>query len=54
MSILHQSLIAKMVCQGIRCLDDLSTDKQANVGLFINHPNCGLIKGDIKVFGTRI
>ncbi len=32
----------------VRCLDDLSTGKQANVDLFINHPNYEFIKGDIK------
>lgn len=36
----------------VRCLDDLSTGKQANVDLFINHPNYEFIKGDIKDFGT--
>lgn len=47
-------MIAKMVCQGIRCLDDLSTGKQADVDIFINHPNCGSIKGGIKDLWTRI
>ena len=37
-----------------RCLDDLSTGKQANVDLFANHPNCGSIKGGIKDLWTRI
>lgn len=54
MSILHQPLIAKMVCQGVRCLDDLSMGKQADVDFFINHPNCGPIKGGIKDLWTRI
>jgi UDP-N-acetylglucosamine 4-epimerase len=36
----------------VRCLDDLSTGKQANVDLFINHPNYEFIKGDIKDFDT--
>lgn len=36
----------------VRCLDDLSTGKQANVDLFINHPNYEFIKGDIKDFET--
>ena len=36
------------------CLDDLSTGKQANVDLFVNHPNCGSIKGGIKDLWTRI
>ena len=33
-----------------RCLDDLSTGKQANVDLFINNPDYEFIKGDIKDF----
>lgn len=36
----------------VRCLDDLSTGKQANVDLFINHPNYEFIKGDIKDLET--
>lgn len=36
----------------VRCLDDLSTGKQANVDLFINNPNYEFIKGDIKEFET--
>ena len=36
----------------VRCLDDLSTGKQANVDLFINHPNYTFIKGDIRDFDT--
>lgn len=36
----------------VRCLDDLSTGKQANVDLFINNPNYEFIKGDIKDFKT--
>lgn len=32
----------------VRCLDDLSTGKQANVDIFINNPNYEFIKGDIK------
>lgn len=31
-----------------RCLDDLSTGKQANVDLFLDDPNYEFIKGDIK------
>ncbi len=31
-----------------RCLDDLSTGKQANVDLFLDAPNYEFIKGDIK------
>lgn len=30
------------------CLDNLSTGKQENVDLFINHPNYSFIKGDIR------
>ena len=36
----------------VRCLDDLSTGKQANVDLFTNNPNYEFIKGDIKDFDT--
>lgn len=36
----------------VRCLDDLSTGKQANVDLFVDNPNYEFIKGDIKDFGT--
>ncbi len=36
----------------VRCLDDLSTGKQANVDLFIDDPNYTFIKGDIKDFDT--
>ena len=32
----------------VRCLDDLSTGKQANVNLFIDSPNYEFVKGDIK------
>ena len=32
----------------VRCLDDLSTGKQANVDLFIDNANYEFIKGDIK------
>lgn len=38
-------------CQ-VRCLDDLSTGKQANVDLFIGDPNYTFIKGDIKDLDT--
>lgn len=40
------------LCYRVRCLDDLSTGKQANVDLFINNPNYEFIKGDIKDFDT--
>ena len=36
----------------VRCLDDLSTGKQANVDLFLDDPNYTFIKGDIKDFDT--
>ena len=35
-----------------RCLDDLSTGKQANVDLFLDDPNYEFIKGDIKDLGV--
>ena len=36
----------------VRCLDDLSTGKQANVDLFFNNSNYEFIKGDIKELDT--
>jgi len=36
----------------VRCLDDLSTGKQANVDLFLDHPNYTFIKGDIRDLDT--
>ncbi len=36
----------------VRCLDDLSTGKQANVDLFLDNPNYKFIKGDIKDLKT--
>lgn len=36
----------------VRCLDDLSTGKQANVDLFIDNSNYEFIKGDIKDLDT--
>ena len=36
----------------VRCLDDLSTGKQANVDLFKANPNYEFIKGDIKDLDT--
>ena len=36
----------------VRCLDDLSTGKQANVELFLNDPNYEFVKGDIKDLDT--
>ena len=32
----------------VRCLDDLSTGKQANVDIFLNNPDYTFIKGDVK------
>lgn len=32
----------------VRCLDNLSTGKQKNVDMFIEHPNYTFIKGDIR------
>lgn len=34
----------------VRCLDDMSTGKQANVDLFLDNPAYTFIKGDIKDF----
>lgn len=39
--------ILKLGCR-VRCLDDLSTGKQANVDLFTDHPSYEFVKGDIK------
>ncbi len=36
----------------VRCLDDLSTGKQANVDMFADDPNYEFIKGDIKDLNT--
>ena len=36
----------------VRCLDDLSTGKQANVDLFLDNPNYEFVKGDVKDFDT--
>ena len=36
----------------VRCMDDLSTGKQANVDLFIDNPKYTFIKGDIKDLDT--
>ena len=36
----------------VRCLDDLSTGKQANVDMFVDNPNYEFIKGDIKDLDT--
>lgn len=36
----------------VRCLDDLSTGRQANVDLFAGDPNYTFIKGDIKDLDT--
>ena len=34
----------------VRCLDDLSTGKQANVDMFLDNPNYEFMRGDIKDF----
>ncbi len=36
----------------VRCLDDLSTGRKANVDLFANNPDCEFVKGDIKDLDT--
>lgn len=36
----------------VKCLDDLSTGKQTNVGLFADNPNYTFIRGDIKDLQT--
>ncbi len=36
----------------VRCLDDLSTGKQANVDMFLDNPNYEFVKGDIKELDT--
>lgn len=36
----------------VRCLDNLSTGKQANVDMFVDNPNYEFIKGDIKDLDT--
>lgn len=36
----------------VRCLDDLSTGKQENVNLFLNHPDYEFILGDIADLDT--
>ncbi len=43
--------ILNMGCK-VRCLDDLSTGKQANADLFSDNPNYLFIKGDIKGLDT--
>lgn len=43
--------ILKMDCR-VRCLDDLSTGKQANVDMFANNPHYEFTKGDIKDLDT--
>ncbi len=45
--------ILKMGCR-VRCLDDLSTGKQANVDMFANNPHYEFIKGDIKDLDTCV
>ena len=36
----------------VRALDDLSTGKQSNIDLFLDHPNYEFVKGDIKDLDT--
>ena len=36
----------------VRCLDDLSTGKKANVDMFLDNPNYEFVKGDIKDLDT--
>ena len=36
----------------VRCLDDFSTGKQANVDIFLDNPNYEFIKGDVKDLDT--
>lgn len=43
--------ILKLGCR-VRCLDDLSTGKQANVDLFAGNPAYEFIRGDVKDFET--
>ncbi|MFT4104650.1 MAG: SDR family oxidoreductase [Lacrimispora sp.] len=38
----------------VRCLDDFSNGKHANVDLFIDNPNYTFIKGDIRDLGTCV
>ncbi|MDF2685614.1 MAG: biosynthesis protein WbpP, partial [Clostridia bacterium] len=38
----------------VKCLDNLSTGKRANVDLFINNPNYTFIEGDIRNLDTCI
>ena len=45
--------ILKLGCR-VRCLDDLSTGKQANVDLFAGNPAYEFIRGDIKALDTCI
>ncbi len=43
--------LLNMGCR-VRCLDDLSTGKQANVDLFLDNPRYEFIRGDIKDLET--
>ena len=43
--------ILKKGCR-VRCLDDLSTGKQANVDLFIDNPRYEFVRGDVKDLDT--
>ena len=43
--------LLKLGCR-VRCLDDLSTGKQANVDIFADNPAYEFIRGDVKDFDT--
>ena len=45
--------ILKKGCR-VRCLDDLSTGKQANVDLFMDNPRYEFVRGDVKELDTCI
>ena len=48
------NLVESILAMGhkVRCLDDLSTGKQANVDLFADNPNYEFVQGDVKDFNT--
>lgn len=43
--------ILKMGCR-VRCLDNLSTGRQENVDIFLEHPNYSFLKGDVTDLET--
>ncbi len=45
--------ILRLGCR-VRCLDDLSSGKQANVDLFSGNPAYGFVRGDVKDFETCV